>query len=146
MDYNITYREKYKGIQLIISYKDYSCKWRHKSKQGFKKKSEVKNIAPGISGFGELKSKNSCRVVPIPNDTLELLQEFKKLPITDINNRILPYSQIQGLTPLLRKYLSKIGLYITIHELRHTYATMLVSNGINFKLLLNFLSMILIKP
>lgn len=57
MDYNITYREKDKGIQLIIRYKDYSSKWKQKSKQGFKKKSEVKNIVPGISGFGELKSK-----------------------------------------------------------------------------------------
>lgn len=32
MDYNITYRQKDKGIQCIISYKDNNGKW----KQGFK--------------------------------------------------------------------------------------------------------------
>lgn len=92
-----------------------------------------KNITPGVRGFGELKSKNSYRVVPIPSDTLELLQEFKKLSSTDKHNRVIPYSQIQGLTPLLKNYLGKMGFDITIHELRHTYATMLISNGIDFK-------------
>ena len=44
MQYNITYREKNKGIQFIISYK-LNGKWKQKSKQGFKSKKEAKKVA-----------------------------------------------------------------------------------------------------
>lgn len=44
--YNITYREKDKGWQYIISYKVTSIdKWKQKSKQGFKKKTDAKKAA-----------------------------------------------------------------------------------------------------
>ncbi|MGH4125147.1 MAG: tyrosine-type recombinase/integrase [Clostridium sp.] len=45
MQNNITYREKDKGIQFIISYKDATGKWKQKSKQGFKSKKEAKAAA-----------------------------------------------------------------------------------------------------
>jgi len=45
LQYNITYREKDKGIQYIISYKDETGKWKQKSKQGFKGKKEAKAAA-----------------------------------------------------------------------------------------------------
>ena len=45
MDYNITYRQKDKGWQFIISYKDENGKWKQKSKQGFKTKKDAKPIA-----------------------------------------------------------------------------------------------------
>ena len=45
MDYNITYREKDKGWQYIISYKNDSGKWLQKSKQGFRTKKESKLAA-----------------------------------------------------------------------------------------------------
>lgn len=45
MEYNVTYRQKDKGWQFIISYKDYNGKWKQKSKQGFKTKKEAKPIA-----------------------------------------------------------------------------------------------------
>lgn len=35
MDYNITYRKKNGGLQVIVSYKDSKGKWKQKSKQGF---------------------------------------------------------------------------------------------------------------
>lgn len=35
MDYNITYIEKNKGIQAIVSYKDNLGRWKQKSKQEF---------------------------------------------------------------------------------------------------------------
>lgn len=44
MEYNITYRQKDKGWQFIISYK-VNGKWKQKSKQGFKTKKEAKPIA-----------------------------------------------------------------------------------------------------
>ena len=45
MDYNITYRQKDKGIQVIISYKDNLGKWKQKSKQGFPNNREGKKKA-----------------------------------------------------------------------------------------------------
>lgn len=42
MDYNVTYRKKDKGIQVIISYKDNNGKWKQKSKQGFKIQKDAK--------------------------------------------------------------------------------------------------------
>ena len=42
MDYNLTYRQKDKGIQCIISYKDTNGKWKQKSKQGFKAQKDAK--------------------------------------------------------------------------------------------------------
>lgn len=45
MQNNITYREKDKGIQFIISYKDETGKWKQKSKQGYKSKKEAKAAA-----------------------------------------------------------------------------------------------------
>lgn len=83
------------------------------------------------SDFGALKSKNSYRVVPISNKTLKELKNYKKNNPTDIYNRIAPFnvaSISKYLNPKLR-YLAGIS----IHELRHTYATMLISNGVDFK-------------
>ena len=42
LNYNITFREKDKGWQCIVSYKEKSGKWKQKSKQGFKTKREAK--------------------------------------------------------------------------------------------------------
>lgn len=42
MDYNISYRNKDKGIQAIISYKDNDGKWKQKSKQGFTRQKDAK--------------------------------------------------------------------------------------------------------
>ena len=36
LNYNLTFREKDKGWQCIVSYKDKLGKWKQKSKQGFK--------------------------------------------------------------------------------------------------------------
>lgn len=89
-----------------------------------------KRLAVGLNGFGELKSKKSKRLVPIPPKTLLELKKHHKTSITDIHNRIVPYndSQISYLNSKLKKLSG-----ISIHELRHTYATLLISNGIDFK-------------
>lgn len=42
MEYNFTIREKDKGYQIIVSYKDNFGKWRQKSKQGFPTKGAAK--------------------------------------------------------------------------------------------------------
>lgn len=42
MEYSFTFREKDKGVQLILSYKDKTGRWKQKSKQGFATKGEAK--------------------------------------------------------------------------------------------------------
>lgn len=83
------------------------------------------------SNFGALKSKNSNRVIPISPNTLKELKIYKKNNPTDICNRVAPFNHAsidKYLNPKLRQLAG-----ISMHELRHTYATMLISSGIDFK-------------
>ncbi|WP_294405741.1 site-specific integrase [uncultured Clostridium sp.] len=81
--------------------------------------------------FGSLKGTNSYRTIPISKFVLNELLEYKKVCITDINNRIVPCTD-SSIKKYLNPYLKEIS-NISIHELRHTYATLLISNGIDFK-------------
>ena len=92
-----------------------------------------KNLTDNTTGFGELKTTNSYRSVPLPPYVKEVLIQWKNYKPTDISNRIIVYKNIQGLTPLLRSYTKKLGYDLSIHEFRHTYATSLIARGIDFK-------------
>lgn len=81
--------------------------------------------------FGALKSKKSYRIVPIPAPTIKELLEYRKVAIPDINNRIIPCTG-GSIKKFLNPILNDIA-GISIHELRHTYATLLIGNGIDFK-------------
>ncbi|SHK37838.1 Site-specific recombinase XerD [Clostridium cavendishii DSM 21758] len=89
--------------------------------------------------FGDLKSKNSYRIVPIPPKTLNQLKEIKlklendKVVDFNLNNsRLIESTSTYSMSSNLGRQLQrKFG--ICIHELRHTYATNLISNGIDFK-------------
>lgn len=90
-----------------------------------------KKTKDGIFGFGTLKSKNSYREVPISKNVLNFLDRYKSKNPVQINGRIAPFSYDcinLYLNPLLRELAD-----ISIHELRHTYITMLISKGIDFK-------------
>ena len=68
---------------------------------------------------------------------MKILKEYKSNKIIDINNRIKPYGNgciKRYLNPVLKKLAG-----ISIHELRHSYATILVSNLIDFKTTADFL-------
>lgn len=90
-----------------------------------------KLLKNGISGFGELKTKNSNRKVPINKTFIKTLKDYKKNNPVSIDNRVAPFNKAsieKYLNPKLREYAG-----ISIHELRHTYATLLIQNGVDFK-------------
>lgn len=92
---------------------------------------QYKILKDGTVGFGDIKNKQKRRV-PLPSSTLKELLIYKKNNPTDINNRIIAMS-----INTFAKYLYitlKAEENISIHELRHTYATLLVeSNTMDFK-------------
>lgn len=92
-----------------------------------------KNISNNKQGFGELKSKNSYRIIPLPNTTKELLLEWDEYKPRDISNRVIKYKNVTGISRLMNDTMKKAGYDITIHELRHTYATTLISKNVDFK-------------
>lgn len=90
-----------------------------------------KLLKSGKSGLGELKTKNSNRCVPVTTSFIKTLKEYKSSTPLNIDNRIAPFNKAsieKYLNPELRKYAG-----ISIHELRHTYATLLITNGVDFK-------------
>lgn len=89
-----------------------------------------KKLKDGSLGFGPLKN-NKKRMVPIPEATLIQLKSYQKKHPTDITNRIIITHKFTLLNKL-NSTLNKLA-GITIHELRHTYATLLISSGIDFK-------------
>ena len=68
MQYNVTFRQKDKGWQAIVSYKE-GGKWRQRSKQGFPSKKDAKEAADAI--IEGLKKENTlCKAPELRNMTL----------------------------------------------------------------------------
>lgn len=96
-----------------------------------------KQLKDGTYGSGTLKSKNSYREVPISPKTLELLNASTN--VRNFNGRILNFKNTDSISICLNRLFKLGGYNITIHELRHTYATTLIGNGVPFKTAAQFL-------
>ncbi|WP_195510165.1 site-specific integrase [Clostridium tyrobutyricum] len=92
-----------------------------------------KVLKNGTYGFGTLKSKNGKRQIPIPPSLMNSLKKYKQTFPRNINNRLFNSAKVPSISLALSRYYKKIGFNISVHELRHTYATTLISNGVDFK-------------
>lgn len=96
-----------------------------------------KQTSTNTYGFGTLKSKNSNRLVPISSKLKEELKNDEN--VVNINSKLFNFKNTDSVSICINRLLKKKGYDITIHELRHTYATMLISNGVDFKTAAQFL-------
>lgn len=84
-------------------------------------------------GEGIVKRPNSNRIVPIPSNTMEELKKYKSSYPIDISGRLFPYTSSNSASSTLKLQYVKCGYDISIHDLRHTYVSFLVSQGLDFQ-------------
>lgn len=84
-------------------------------------------------GFGELKTQNSYRIVPMPQSTADYLRNYRNSNPINFQNRLIKNRSSDGVITFLNKKFKSLGYNISIHDLRHTYATKLIANGVDFK-------------
>ena len=103
-------------------------------------KQQWKPLSKNKKGIGDVKRQNSNRVIPIPKDTLDELKIYNKIKPTHTTKRIF-YNRTSGnnLSKELSTTYRSLGYDLTVHDLRHTYATLLIGNGIDFKTAAEFL-------
>ncbi|WP_143314560.1 site-specific integrase [Clostridium sp. HBUAS56017] len=82
--------------------------------------------------LGTLKGTNSYRTIPVSKKVLDEILDSKPKTI-NMNNRIITYKTTDSLSRATKWAYPKAGFKISIHELRHTFATLLIANGLDFK-------------
>lgn len=71
--------------------------------------------------------------MPVSIKIMSELLKFKNQYPQNINGRLFKQCSTLGMSRALLPIYKNLGFNISVHELRHTYATMLISNGIDFK-------------
>ena len=83
-----------------------------------------------IRGIARVKSKHSNRTVPIPPPALvAALSEYLEERILYVHRRLTHYRTSHNINCLINRYLPGHS----VHDLRHTYATRLLAEGIDIK-------------
>ena len=86
-----------------------------------------------IYGFKKLKSHNSYRTIPVSAEVIDILKEYKANYPISITGRLINIKSSNSYSNVLIKIYRRMGYDISVHELRHTYTTNLIANGIDFK-------------
>lgn len=92
---------------------------------------QFKHLKNGEYGIGKLKTRNSKRTIPVSHVFCSKLLQYKK--IISIDERIIQCKNKNIIDAQTNRILKKYGYNISVHELRHTYATKLIANGMDFK-------------
>lgn len=90
-----------------------------------------KQVEKSKYDFGKLKSKNSNREVPMSQKVINELKNRQN--VVNIDNRLFKFKNTDSTSICINRQLKIKGYDITIHELRHTFATMIIANGMDFK-------------
>lgn len=90
----------------------------------------------GVVTEGPLKTKNAYRVIPLGNQAIEVLKSQKEKQSSEY---VFPSPSGGPISPdsvrnMLRRVLKRAGLpYVRFHDLRHTFATLALQNGVDVK-------------
>lgn len=86
-------------------------------------------VSKNIYTFKPVKSNNGYRDVPIPPILLSILSEYLAVIEPSSDGRLFTIQESSYVNGRIKKYRSSCS----IHQLRHTYATLLLANGVDVK-------------
>lgn len=91
----------------------------------------------GTYDFGSVKSQ--ARVVPIPKSIIPLLEEYLSSNVRNFDGRIFRDKKTKNTGSRINQKIKQMGFDNSLHDLRHTYATRLVLQGLNFQTIAEYL-------
>lgn len=86
-------------------------------------------IANNVYDFKPVKSNNGFRDVPIPPTLISILSEYLAVIEPSSDGRLFTIKESSYINGRIKKYSPDCS----IHQLRHTYATLLLANGVDVK-------------
>ena len=101
------------------------------------KNGRIKSFYVKQRSGGSLKSKRTCRNLPLAEDTVSILKEQKKK--VGSSPWVFPSATGGPISPdsvlhMLHRVLKRAGLpEVRFHDLRHTFATLALQNGVDIK-------------
>lgn len=90
---------------------------------------QLAKISSNTFGIKEPKTKNSIRVIPIPPVLITILKEYRQQQGNNYSILPLKKSNTSAINTMIRSIIKGKSF----HDLRHTYATILLSNGVDIK-------------